>query len=51
MDDCFTEVKSARVTSQHKITNPDDDTQFVNIKQIDALLFRNSAGETITWHR
>lgn len=47
----FTEVKSARVTSKHKITNPDDDTQFVKITQIDGLLFRNNNGQTITWHR
>ncbi len=47
----FVEVKSARVKSKHKITNPDDDSQFATVEQIDGLLFRNNAGQTITWRR
>ncbi len=47
----FVEVRSARVTSKHKITNPDDEEQFVNITQIDGLLFKNSSGQTLAWHR
>lgn len=47
----FQEVRGARVTSQHKITNPDDDTQFVKITQIDGLLFQNKQGQTLRWSR
>ncbi len=47
----FTEVRGARVTSQHRIFNPSDNSQFVDITQIDALTFKNKTGQTITWSR
>jgi hypothetical protein len=47
----FVEVRSARVTSNHRIFNPQDDTQYVDIVQIDALLFKNKQGQTIVWQR
>lgn len=47
----FTEVRSGRVTSKHRITNPNDKSQFVDITQIDRLLFQNKQGYTIIWAR
>ena len=47
----FTEVRNARVTSKHRIFNPTDNTQYVDIEQIDALQWRNQSGQTITWRR
>lgn len=47
----FTEIPGTRVTSKHRIFNPQDKTQYVDITQIDALKFQNKAGQTITWRR
>lgn len=47
----FVEVRGSRITSKHRIFNPNDNTQFVDIVQIDAVQWRNKAGQTIIWRR
>lgn len=47
----FTEVAGTRVSTKHRIFNPNDDTQYVDIIQIDAITFKNNQGQTLTWKR
>ncbi len=47
----FTETRNLRVTSKHRIFNPQDNTQYVDITQIDALTFHNRQGQKLTWIR
>lgn len=46
----FQEVTTKRVTKTVKVSNPQDPTQYVMVKQITGLTFQNSqTKETITW--
>lgn len=46
----FVEIK--RNTTKVKVYNPDDHTQWVEVKQITMLTFKNKAtGETWTWNQ
>lgn len=47
----FTEQKGSRVTSKHRIFNPKDKEQYVDITQIDAITWQNQQGQKITWKR
>ena len=46
----FTEVRAKRITSQVKVVNPNDSSQYVTVNQITGLTFQDPVtGQTVTW--